>query len=39
VTRYVTQTPRFSYFAAVALALWTLAAIGKLSVPYFRTFP
>jgi len=39
VTRYVTQTPRFSHFAAVALGLWTLAAIGKLTIPYFRTFP
>ena len=39
VSRYVTQTSRFSYFAAAALLLWTLAAIGKLTVPYFRTFP
>jgi Ca-activated chloride channel family protein len=39
VTRYVTQTPRFMHFAAMALALWTLAAVGKLTIPYFRTFP
>ena len=33
------QQPRFSSFALIAAALWTMAAAMKLAVPYFQTFP
>ncbi len=39
VTHYVTQRPWFGPFALSAAALWSLALLLKLTVPYFRTFP
>jgi len=36
---YSVQRPRFSAYALAAVALWMLAAMLKLSVPVFRTFP
>lgn len=39
VTRYSTQENRFVPFAAVAVMLWALAALMKLTVPHFSTFP
>src|SRR5207249_9141854 len=37
--QYSVQRPRFSAYALVAIGLWFLAGVLKLSVPYFRTFP
>jgi Ca-activated chloride channel homolog len=39
IKQYSTQRPRFSIFALLAAACWTLAAAMKLTVPYFRKFP
>lgn len=39
IRQYSTQRPRFSVFALIAAALWTLAAVLKLTVPYLRKFP
>jgi Ca-activated chloride channel family protein len=39
IKQYSTQRPRFSIFALLAAACWTLAAALKLTVPYFRKFP
>jgi hypothetical protein len=39
VTQYVTQRPKFVPFALAAAAIWSLALMLKLTVPYFRTFP
>jgi Ca-activated chloride channel family protein len=36
---YSVQRPRFSAYALAAVVLWMLAALLKLSVPVFRTFP
>ena len=36
---YSVQRPRFSAYALGAVALWLLAAMLKLSIPVFRTFP
>ena len=36
---YSVQRPRFSAYALAAVLLWMLAALLKLSVPVFRTFP
>jgi hypothetical protein len=37
--RYSTEQPRFSSFAFAAVALWTLAALLRLTTPWFQTFP
>jgi Ca-activated chloride channel family protein len=39
VARYSTQESRFTPFAAVAVMLWSLAALMKLTVPHFSKFP
>jgi len=39
IKQYGSQQPRFSSFALIAAALWTMAAAMKLAVPYFQTFP
>lgn len=39
VKQYVTQRSRFSPFALMAVGLWSLALLLKLTVPYFKTFP
>jgi len=39
VREYTAYRPRFSGYALIAVGLWLLAAVLKLSVPYFRTFP
>ena len=39
VSRYSTQESRFVPFAAVAVMLWTLAAVMKVTVPQFTKFP
>ena len=36
---YSVQRPRFSAYALAAVSLWLCAALLKLSVPVFRTFP
>jgi hypothetical protein len=36
---YSVQRPRFSAYALAAVSLWLLAAMLKLSIPVFRTFP
>jgi Ca-activated chloride channel family protein len=39
LTEYGTQRPRFSLFASVAAVCFALAALSKLTVPYFQRFP
>jgi Ca-activated chloride channel homolog len=39
VTRYTTQQNRFVPYAAVAVMLWAVAALMKLTVPHFSKFP
>jgi Ca-activated chloride channel family protein len=39
IKQYGSQQPRFSSFALIAAALWTVAAAMKLAVPFFQTFP
>jgi Ca-activated chloride channel family protein len=39
IRQYTSQQPRFQIFALIAAALWTLAIVLKLTVPYFQTFP
>jgi len=39
LTEYGTQRPRFPMFASVALLCFALAALSKLTVPYFQRFP
>ena len=39
VSRYSTQRVRFSPFATMAVVLWAIAALMKLTVPYFQKFP
>lgn len=36
---YTAFRPRFSGYALIAVGLWLLAALLKLGVPHFRTFP
>ena len=37
--QYSTQRPRFSIFALIAVAFWTMGLALKLTVPYLRKFP
>jgi Ca-activated chloride channel family protein len=39
IRQYSTQQPRFSIFALVSVALWTLALTLKLTVPHLSKFP
>ncbi|HEV2985972.1 MAG TPA: vWA domain-containing protein [Vicinamibacterales bacterium] len=39
VKRYSTQRPKFAPYAFMATALWSLALVLQLTVPYFRKFP
>jgi hypothetical protein len=39
VARYTVNTPRFSVFAAAAIALWAVAVALRLTVPHFSRFP
>jgi hypothetical protein len=39
IRQYSSQEPRFSFFAAVAAALWASAAALKMVVPYFQKLP
>jgi hypothetical protein len=39
VRQYSVQRPRYAGYALAAVALWLLAALLKLTVPVFRTFP
>ena len=39
LTEYGTQQPRFPVFATMAALCFTLAAISKLTLPYFQRFP
>jgi hypothetical protein len=39
VREYSAQEPRFAPYALVGVALWLSAALLKLGVPYFSTFP
>lgn len=39
VTEYGMQRPRFPIFASIAALCFTLAALSKLTVPYFQRFP
>ena len=37
--QYTQQQSRFAMFTSIAIACWTLAALLKLTVPYFRKLP
>ena len=39
LTEYNSQRPRFPMFASVALLCFLLAAVSKLTVPYFQRYP
>ena len=39
VRQYSVQKPRYAGYALTAVGLWLLAALLKLTVPVFRTFP
>jgi len=39
VRQYSVQKPRYAGYALAAVGLWLLAALLKLTVPVFRTFP
>jgi len=39
LTEYASQEPRFSVFAAMAIACFVAAITSKLTVPYFRKYP
>jgi hypothetical protein len=39
VREYTSQRPRFSGYALIAVVLWLWAAMLKLGIPHFRTFP
>jgi hypothetical protein len=39
VREYSMQRPRYAGFALVAVVLWLTAAMMKLALPVFRTFP
>lgn len=37
--RYSTEQPRFASFALLAGALWSIALLMRLTMPWFQTFP
>jgi Ca-activated chloride channel homolog len=37
--RYTTEQPRFASFAAIGAALWSLALVMRLTMPWFQVFP
>ena len=37
--RYSTEQPRYAAFALTAAALWSLALLLRLTMPWFQTFP
>jgi hypothetical protein len=37
--RYTTEQPRFEGFAVIAVGLWSLALLMRLTLPWFQTFP
>jgi hypothetical protein len=37
--RYTMEEPRFAGFALMAAALWSLALLMRLTLPWFQTFP
>jgi hypothetical protein len=37
--QYSTERPRFTPFALIAAALWSVAALLRLTVPGFSVFP
>ena len=39
VREYSMQRPRYAGYALIAVSLWLVAAMMKLTVPMFRTFP
>ena len=39
VQQYASHRPLFTSLAAIAVVLWSAAAMMKLASPYFRTFP
>jgi von Willebrand factor type A domain len=39
IKQYANQQPRFAMFTAVAMLCWILAAVTKLTVPYFQKLP
>jgi Ca-activated chloride channel homolog len=39
VRQYSVQRPRYAGFVLMAVSIWLVAALLKLSVPVFRTFP
>jgi hypothetical protein len=39
VTQYSTEEPAYAFFTVVAVGLWALAGVLRLTVPWCRTFP
>jgi hypothetical protein len=39
VRQYTSERPQFAGYAVIALGFWLTAALLKLAVPHFRTFP
>lgn len=39
VRQYTSQQPRFAIFASIALTCWAVAALLKLTMPYFQRLP
>ena len=37
--RYTTEQPRFASFAMIGAALWSLALVMRLTMPWFQVFP
>ena len=37
--RYTTEQPRFASFAMIAAIFWSVAALMRLTLPWFQTFP
>jgi hypothetical protein len=37
--RYTTEQPRFASFAMIGAALWSLALVLRLTMPWFQVFP
>jgi Ca-activated chloride channel family protein len=37
--RYTTEQPRYAAFAMLAVVLWSVAALMRLTLPWFQTFP
>lgn len=37
--RYTTEQPRFASFAMIAALFWSAAALMRLTLPWFQTFP